>query len=56
MVDDILNGRTPYLDSTTDYNNGAKDVPAVLLQPVSIDKTNYDVLVRDGYFTDDELK
>ncbi|MFI7410711.1 substrate-binding domain-containing protein [Streptomyces sp. NPDC049627] len=56
MVDDILNGRTPYLDSSTDYNNGTKDVPAVLLQPVSIDKANYDVLVRDGYFTEDELK
>ena len=56
MVDDILNGREPWVDSSSDYNNGVKDVPAVLLQPVSVDKTNYEVLVRDGYFTDDELK
>ncbi|MGC9539941.1 multiple monosaccharide ABC transporter substrate-binding protein [Streptomyces sp. UG1] len=56
MVDDILDGRTPWVDNVGDYNNGAKDVPAVLLQPTSVDKTNYEVLVVDDYFTADELK
>ncbi len=56
MVDDILSGRAPWVDNRSDYNNGVKDVPAVLLQPVSVDKTNYETLVRDGYFTEDELK
>ncbi|MGW6903100.1 multiple monosaccharide ABC transporter substrate-binding protein [Streptomyces sp. NPDC054940] len=56
MVDDILNDRVPYVDDSTGYKNGVKAVPAVLLQPTSIDKTNYDLLVVDGYFTADELK
>ncbi|MBT2675639.1 sugar-binding protein [Streptomyces sp. ISL-14] len=56
MVDDILNDRAPWVDDSVGYNNGVKAVPAVLLQPVSVDKTNYDTLVADGYFTADELK
>jgi putative multiple sugar transport system substrate-binding protein len=56
MVDDLLNGRVPWADDSMSYKNGVKAVPAVLLQPVSIDKTNYRTLVVDGYFTADELK
>ncbi|MFJ8534214.1 multiple monosaccharide ABC transporter substrate-binding protein [Streptomyces sp. NPDC093591] len=56
MVDDILNDRSPWIDDSTGYKNGVKAVPAVLLQPVSVDKTNYDTLVTDGYFTAGELK
>jgi putative multiple sugar transport system substrate-binding protein len=56
MVDDILRDRLPRIDNRTDYNNGVKDVPVYLLQPESVDKTNYDVLIRDGYFTADQLK
>ncbi|WP_217206542.1 multiple monosaccharide ABC transporter substrate-binding protein [Streptomyces sp. AC550_RSS872] len=56
MVDDILHDRVPWVDDSMDYNNGVKAVPAILLQPTSVDKTNYDVLVTDGYFTADELK
>ncbi len=55
MVDDILHDRVPWVDDAMDYNNGVKAVPAVLLQPTSVDKTNYDTLVTDGYFTADEL-
>ncbi|MFG2732574.1 multiple monosaccharide ABC transporter substrate-binding protein [Streptomyces canus] len=56
MVDDILKGRLPRVNNRRDYNNGVKDVPAYLLQPQSLDETNYDVLIRDGYYTADELK
>ncbi|WP_409471441.1 multiple monosaccharide ABC transporter substrate-binding protein [Streptomyces sp. HC307] len=56
MVDDILSDRTPWVDNRGDYNNGVKVVPAVLLQPKSVDKTNYDVLIAGEYFTADELK
>jgi putative multiple sugar transport system substrate-binding protein len=57
MVENILNGRTPKLNSRRDYNNGVKDVPAYLLQPTSVDKSNYEyVLVAGGYYTDAQLK
>ncbi|KUO18762.1 multiple monosaccharide ABC transporter substrate-binding protein [Streptomyces dysideae] len=56
MVDDILDGRQPWIDNEGDYNNGVKVVPAVLLQPAGVDKSNYEVLVVDDYFTEDELK
>ncbi len=56
MVDDVLNKRKPQLNDTRTYDNGAK-VVAYLLQPISVDKTNYDsVLVTGGYYTDAELK
>ncbi|PWI16201.1 sugar ABC transporter substrate-binding protein [Streptomyces sp. Act143] len=56
VVDDILNDRLPWVDDSVGYKNGVKAVPAILLQPTSVDKTNYDVLVKDDYFTEDELK
>ncbi|MFF4034163.1 multiple monosaccharide ABC transporter substrate-binding protein [Streptomyces sviceus] len=56
MVDDILKDRRPRINNRRDYNNGVKNVPAYLLQPQSLDETNYDVLIRDGYYTADELK
>ncbi|MFE7892762.1 multiple monosaccharide ABC transporter substrate-binding protein [Streptomyces sp. NPDC057412] len=56
MVDDVLHEREPEVDNGTDYDNGVKAVPAVLLQPTSVDKTNYDVLVKSEYFTEAQLK
>ncbi|MDQ0580793.1 multiple monosaccharide ABC transporter substrate-binding protein [Streptomyces rishiriensis] len=57
MVDDVLNGKTPETNDTKTYDNGTKVVPAYLLQPVSVDKTNYEkVLVEGGYYTADQLK
>ncbi|UUU23732.1 multiple monosaccharide ABC transporter substrate-binding protein [Streptomyces sp. DSM 40750] len=57
MADDILNDDTPELNNRRAYGNGVKSVPAYLLQPVSVDKTNYDkILVGGGYYTDAELK
>ncbi|WP_149824489.1 multiple monosaccharide ABC transporter substrate-binding protein [Streptomyces tailanensis] len=57
MVDDILNGEPPEVNNRRSYNNGAKAVPAYLLQPTSVDKTNYkDVLIQGGYYTAADLK
>ncbi|MER6124754.1 multiple monosaccharide ABC transporter substrate-binding protein [Streptomyces sp. NPDC001795] len=57
MVDDALNGKTPQTNDTKTYDNGTKVVPAYLLQPVSVDKSNYeDALVKGGYYTDAQLK
>ncbi|MEU7412603.1 multiple monosaccharide ABC transporter substrate-binding protein [Streptomyces sp. NPDC042638] len=57
MVDDVLNGKKPEVNDTKSYDNGTKVVPAYLLQPVSVDKTNYeDALVKTGYYTDAQLK
>lgn len=39
-----------------DCDNGVKLVPVVLLQPLSVDKTSYDVLVQSEYFTAGQLK
>ncbi|WP_460065178.1 multiple monosaccharide ABC transporter substrate-binding protein [Streptomyces sp. YKOK-I1] len=57
MVDAVLNGKKPETNDTKTYDNGSKVIPAYLLQPVSVDKTNYEkVLVDGGYYTADELK
>ncbi|MFF3910053.1 multiple monosaccharide ABC transporter substrate-binding protein [Streptomyces sp. NPDC001848] len=57
MMDDALNGKKPQINDTKTYDNGTKVVPAYLLQPVSVDKSNYeDVLVKGGYYTDAQLK
>ncbi len=57
MVVDILNDKPPQVNNRWDYNNGVKAVPAYLLQPTSVDKTNYQAaLVLSGYYTAAELK
>jgi putative multiple sugar transport system substrate-binding protein len=57
MVDAVLNDKKPEVNDTKTYDNGTKVVPAYLLQPVSVDKANYEeVLVKGGYYTADQLK
>ncbi|MFJ8748860.1 multiple monosaccharide ABC transporter substrate-binding protein [Streptomyces sp. NPDC102441] len=57
MVDAALNDKKPELNDTKSYDNGVKVVPAFLLQPVSVDKTNYkEALIDDGYYTENDLK
>lgn len=51
MVDDRLSGRKVTVNNTTSYDNGAKVVPSLLLQPELIDKSNWQrKLVTDGKF------
>ncbi|MES4887618.1 multiple monosaccharide ABC transporter substrate-binding protein [Streptomyces sp. NPDC096012] len=57
MLDDVLNGRKPKVNDVKSYDNGAKVVPSYLLQPVSVDRSNYEeVLVKGGYYTDAQLR
>lgn len=57
MVDAILSGGEPEINDTSTYDNGVKVVPSYLLEPVSVDVTNYEeVLVGSGYYTADQLK
>ncbi len=56
MADSLLTGGKPEVNDTTTYDNGVKVVPAFLLNPVSVDKTNYQkVLVDSGYYTAAQL-
>ncbi|MGV0852717.1 multiple monosaccharide ABC transporter substrate-binding protein [Mycolicibacterium phlei] len=56
MADSLLTGGTPETNDTTTYDNGVKVVPSYLLEPVSVDKTNYQkVLVDSGYYTEAQL-
>ncbi|MEV6104513.1 multiple monosaccharide ABC transporter substrate-binding protein [Streptomyces sp. NPDC051940] len=56
MTDAVLTGGKPEVNDTESYENGVKTVPAYLLDPVSIDKTNYQTLVDEGYYTAGQLK
>ncbi|GAA5064068.1 putative multiple sugar transport system substrate-binding protein [Thermocatellispora tengchongensis] len=56
MADTVLKGGKPEVNNTADYNNGVKVVPSYLLDPVIVDKTNYEkILVGSGYYTADKL-
>ena len=57
MVEAILKGGEPEINDTKTYDNGVKVVPSYLLEPVSVDITNYEeVLIGSGYYTADQLK
>ncbi|MDX3194381.1 sugar ABC transporter substrate-binding protein [Streptomyces sp. MN03-5084-2B] len=57
MADAVLKGQKPEVNNTKDYDNGKKVVPSYLLQPVTVDKTNYQKeLVDSGYYTAGQLK
>jgi len=52
----VINGDTPEVNNTTDYDNGVKAVPSFLLEPVTVVKDNItSVLVDSGYWTDAEI-
>ncbi|GAB2828710.1 sugar ABC transporter substrate-binding protein [Streptomyces chlorus] len=57
MVDALLNDKEPEVNDTKTYDNGAKVVPAYLLEPVAVDKANYQKTVVDsGYIKESDLK
>jgi len=56
MVDALLAGGTPEINDTTTYDNGVKVVPSYLLEPVSVDASNYQAIVIDsGYHKAEDL-
>lgn len=57
MADDILEGNAPETNNTKDYDNGKKVVPAYLLQPVIVTKSNYKkALFETGYYSQTEFR
>jgi putative multiple sugar transport system substrate-binding protein len=51
MVDAALTGKEVKVNDTKTYNNGVKVVPAYLLKPVVVDKSNWEkVLIGSGYY------
>ncbi|WP_326560362.1 sugar ABC transporter substrate-binding protein [Micromonospora sp. NBC_01796] len=52
MAIDAATGQDFTAQSTTMRNNGTKDVASVLLEPVSVTKTNIkDTVIKDGFYT-----
>ncbi|MEG6573706.1 multiple monosaccharide ABC transporter substrate-binding protein [Caldibacillus debilis] len=57
MIEALLSGKEPEVNDTKSYDNGVKVVPAYLLEPVSVDVTNYkEVLIDSGYYTEEQIK
>lgn len=56
MADSVLNDQEPEVNDTETYDNNVKVVPSYLLEPVSVDIDNYqEVLIDSGYYDEDEL-
>ncbi len=57
MVDALLKGGEPEINDTTTYDNGVKVVPSFLLEPVSVDLSNWEeVIIGSGYYTRDQVE
>jgi putative multiple sugar transport system substrate-binding protein len=57
MVDALLQGSEPEINDTSTYDNGVKVVPSYLLEPVSVDASNWEaILIGSGYYTMDQIK
>ena len=56
MVDAAMSGKEPVVNDTKTYDNGKKVVPAYLLKPVVVDKSNWKTLVDSGYYKESQLK
>ncbi|WP_433963158.1 multiple monosaccharide ABC transporter substrate-binding protein [Roseitalea porphyridii] len=57
MVDSLLGGGEPEINDTETYDNGVKVVPSYLLEPVSVDASNWEeILIGSGYYTMDQIK
>ncbi|GAA1108144.1 multiple monosaccharide ABC transporter substrate-binding protein [Nocardiopsis composta] len=57
MTDAVVRGEEPEVNDTESYDNGVKTVPAMLLEPVSVDAGNYEeVLIGGGYYDEADLR
>ncbi|MFD1797901.1 sugar ABC transporter substrate-binding protein [Paracoccus aurantiacus] len=57
MVNAMLKDEEPEINDTETYDNGVKVVPSYLLEPVAVDKANWEeVLVGSGYYTKDQIE
>lgn len=57
MVDALIRGSEPEINDTETYHNGVRVVPSFLLEPVSVDESNWEeVLISSGYYTEEQLR
>ncbi len=57
MADAVLKGEEPEVNDTETYDNGKKVVPSYLVEPVSVDASNYEEeLIETGYYSEEDLK
>ena len=57
MVDAVLSNQQVAVNDTKSYNNGVKVVPAYLLKPVIVDKSNWQAtLIDSGYYTKQQIQ
>jgi putative multiple sugar transport system substrate-binding protein len=57
MVNAVMAGKQPEINDTKTYNNGVKNVPTYLLNPIIVDKANWkQVLVDSGYYKESEIQ
>ncbi|WP_187970035.1 multiple monosaccharide ABC transporter substrate-binding protein [Aquibium microcysteis] len=57
MVNAVLGGGEPEINDTKTYDNGVKVVPSYLLEPVSVDASNWEeILIGSGYYTKDQVQ
>lgn len=53
---DLLSGGEPTADVSATVNNGAKDVPSILLEPIEVTVDNIaDTIVADGFWTAEQI-
>lgn len=56
MIDCLVKGEEPKIENPVIYNNGVKDVQAMVVEPKALDITNYKELLFDsGYYSEDIL-
>ena len=57
MAAAVADFRPVTVNDTKTYNNGVKVIPSYLLQPVAVDKSNWEqILVGSGYYTKDQVE
>lgn len=57
MAQAIVKGTKPEVNDTKTYNNGVKVVPSYLLQPVTVNKSNWEkVLLGSGYYKKSQIE
>ncbi len=56
MANSILQGKQAEVNDAKSYNNGIKVVPAYLLDPISVDRTNVEKdIVGSHYYTKEQI-
>jgi putative multiple sugar transport system substrate-binding protein len=57
MVEALLEGGEPEINDTTTYDNGVLVVPSYLLEPVSVDASNWEeILIGSGYYEKSQIE